>query len=145
MIKNTFLNYLVRITRLILPAVALVLGFLDNAYRLTVVDEQEIARWVYTNYFDTRIVESSDFGPMACMLLCIVAIVCAFVCIFKETERTLTTLAGCCSFAMIGALLPLIIHQHLTVIGWTIAGILLVNLIITAIQEMKLEDANRGR
>ena len=143
MLNNKFLMMFFKIMRLLLPCGTLVLGLLDDGYKLKIVDGDMIYL-EYTNYFDSRIVESGDFGPLACMLLCIVTIICAIVCIFKETERTLTTLASVSSFAMIGGLVTLVVNNlGLTWIGWIMVGLLAGCLAISAVQEMKLEDANR--
>ena len=143
MLNNKFLMMFLKIMRLLLPCGTLVLGFLNDGYKLKIVDGDMIYL-EYTNYFDGRIVESGDFGPLACMLLCIVTIVCAIVCMFKETERTLTTLASVSSFAMIGGLVTLVVNNlGLTWIGWIMVGLLAGCLAISAVQEMKLEDANR--
>ena len=145
--KEKVLSVFFKIIRVLLPSGALALSAVNGSYLLTVMQTADTMEGSYvkaTNYFDSWVLESGNWGPMACILLTIAAIVCAVVCIFKETEKTLTYLTSFSCLAMVGALATLI-FQQLTGLGWLIAGLLAANVAIATIQEMKLEDANRRK
>lgn len=145
---DKFLNSIwAKYLRILLPAAAIVLGCVPGSYvkSIPVTDENGYAIAVDTlptNYFDFAGNGLSDWAPLICMLLCIAAVVCAVVCIWKETENALTLLANMLCMGLVADFL-IMIFLNPTVIGWCIAGVLAVALVITAAQEMKMEDAKK--
>ena len=97
---------------------------------------------VSTNYYDFSGKGLMDWVPLICMILCAAAAVAAAICMRKETENSLTKLASLLSFALL-ADLAIVIFMPATVCGWCIAAVLIIDLAITAYQEMKMEDARK--
>ena len=145
---DKFLNSVwAKVLRIVLPAVAILLGFIPGSYleSVPVTDENGYAvsvNTVATNYFDFAGRGLSDWAPLICMLLCVAAVVCAVICMYKETENTLTVLANMLCMGLVADFL-IMIFLNPTIIGWCIAGLLAVGLVITAAQEMKMEDAKK--
>ena len=136
-----------KILRIVLPAAAVVMGAIPGSYQKSIpvtgadgsVERVDV---IVTNYFDFAANGLMDWAPMICMLLCIAAVVCGVVCLFKETENSLTVLANMLCMGLVADLLIMIFLTP-TVLGWCIVGVLTAALIITAAQEMKMEDAKR--
>lgn len=143
-----FLNSIwAKILRIVLPVAAVVMGAIPGSYQKSIPvtgtdGSVESVDVTITNYFDFAANGLMDWAPLICMLLCVAAVICAVVCIFKETENSLTVLANMLCMGLVADLL-IIIFLAPTVLGWCIAGVLTVALIITAAQEMKMEDAKR--
>ena len=141
--ENKIVKILIKILRILLPIGALCLGGINGSYSIPVRETQEgeVVRHIVTNYFDMQVFDT-NWCPMICMILTIVAVVVAVVCFFKETENSLTLLTNMLMMAMTANLLTLI-FLTLTPIGWCITFILAADLVITAVQEMRMEDAHK--
>ena len=137
----------VKILRIVLPVSALGLGAIPGSYeKIKQISEDPNAAAhfieVSTNYYDFSGKGLMDWVPLICMLLCAVAAVAAVVCLRNETENNLTALASALSFALL-ADLAIVIFMPATVCGWCIAAVLIIDLAITAYQEMKMEDERK--
>ncbi len=142
---NKFMKILLKIVRIILPAVALYLSFLPGSYRIPVKETEEsilVVDHIYTNFVDPMVRETGNWLPIISVALCVVAVVLAVICAFRENEKNLTWLVNVLSFSMI-ADLATTVFLNLTPIAWAIAGILLVAVILTAWQEIRLEKKNK--
>lgn len=136
-----------KILRLVLTAAAVVIGSLPFSYVKEIPQFNEDGTLktvdiIKCNYFVLEGNGLMDWLPLICILLAVVALILAVVTFFKETESTLTWLAQFVSFAMI-AQLAIIIFLVPTVWGWCMAGVLLLALALTAIQEMRMEDKKK--
>lgn len=136
-----------KILRLVLTAAAVVIGSLPFSYVKEIPQFNEDGTLktvdiIKCNYFVLDGNGLMDWMPLICILLAIAALIMAVVCFFKETESTLTWLAQFASFAMIVQLV-IIIFLVPTVWGWCIAGVELLALALTAVQEMRLEDKKK--
>ena len=142
--ENKTVNMLIRILRIVLAIVALILGGINGSYRIPVKETDvstEVVRYIETNYFDMQVFET-NWCPMICMILTLVAVAVAVYCVFKETENSLTLLTNMYMMAMVANLITLI-FLTLTPIGWCITFVLGAGLTITAVQEMRMEDAKK--
>ena len=145
--ENFLKSIWAKLLRIVLPAAAVVMGAFSGSYQKSIpvtgadgsVERVDV---IVTNYFDFAANGLMDWAPMICMLLCIAAVVCGVVCLFKETENSLTVLANMLCMGLVADLLIMIFLTP-TVLGWCIVGVLTAALIITAAQEMKMEDAKR--
>ena len=147
--ENKTVNMILRIVRIILPVVAIVLGALNGSYiRVRLDTNSPVNAPVYlasaSNYFDLTGQTILDWVPLICMLLCVVAVIIAIVCAVKETENNLVLLANFLCFALVADAVLLMFCGTVTVLMWVIAGVLLTGLVITALQEMKMEDAHKN-
>lgn len=145
--ENFLKSIWAKILRIALPAAAVVMGSIPGSYQKSIpvtnaAGSVESVDIIVTNYFDFAANGLMDWAPMICMLLCIAAVVCGIVCFFKETENSLTVLANMLCMGLVADLLIMIFLTP-TVLGWCIVGVLTAALIITAAQEMKMEDAKR--
>ena len=148
MMENKTLNQILRYVRIALPLLAIVLGAIPGSYtkiRLDPASTAEAPKYLTTptNYFDLTAQTLIDWVPLICMLLCIAALVVAIVCAVKETENNLTLLANMFCFAMVADAAIVIFTGTPTVLTWIIGGVLIAGLVITSMQEMKMEDANK--
>ena len=145
---DKFLNSIwAKLLRILLPVATLVMGAIPGSYikEIPIAGENGSTAYIkteITHYFQIGFNGVMDWAPAICIALCLVSVVCAVICYFKETENTLTVLANMLCMGLVAELL-IIIFLAPTVLGWCIAGALGIDLIITAAQEMKLEDANR--
>ena len=145
--ENFLKSIWAKLLRIVLPAAAVVMGAIPGSYQKSIpvtgadgsVERVDV---IITNYFDFSANGLMDWAPMICMLLCIAAVVCGVVCLFKEAENSLTVLANMLCMGLVADLLIMIFLTP-TVLGWCIVGVLTAALIITAAQEMKMEDAKR--
>ena len=145
---NKNVNLLLRILRIVLPLSAIVMGILPGSYksvRLDPASTAEAPKYLInpSNYFDFSAQTLLDWVPLICMLLCMATLVAAIVAAVQETEKTLTVLANFFCFAMIADAALLMFCGAVTPLMWVIGGVLLAGLIMTSLQEMKMEDANR--
>ena len=140
-------NILLRIVRILLPVGALVLALLNGSYQMPVKETAESTEIMYriaTNYLDLRVFESGNWCPMLCLLLLAATVVTAIVCVFKETENSLVTLATFASLALVACLGNMIFIFELTWQGWCIVIIQILLITITAAQEIRMESARKG-
>ena len=140
---NKIVKILIKLLRIVLPIGALCLGAVNGSYRIPVREtpDGEVVNHMVTNYFDMQVFDT-NWCPMICMILAIVAVIVAIVCFFQETENSLTLLTNMLMMSMTANLLTLI-FLTLTPIGWCITFILAADLVITAVQEMRMEDARK--
>ena len=140
---NKIVKTILKIVRLLLPAAAFFLCTCADSYRIPIKETESspVVGHISTNFFDQRIMEYGNWMPIIFVLLCIAAIAMALVCIFKETEKTLTWLANALCLAMVADLATLI-FMDLTPISWGIAGLLGAGVALTAFQEIQLEKKN---
>ena len=136
-----------KILRLVLTAAAVIIGSLPFSYAKEIPQFNEDGSLkavdiIRSNYFILDGNGLMDWAPLICIVLAIGALILAVVSLFKETESILTWLAQLISFAMIAQLL-IIIFLSPTVWGWCMAGVLLLALVLTAVQEMRMEDKNK--
>lgn len=146
--ENKTVNLILRFVRIVLPLVAIVLGAIPGSYtkvRLDPTSTGDVPKYLTTptNYFDATAQTLIDWVPLVCMLLCIAAVVVAVVCAVKETENNLTLLANLFCFALVADAAIVIFTGAPTVLTWVIGGLLVAGLVITSMQEMKMEDKNR--
>ena len=146
--ENKTVNMILRIVRIILPVVAIILGAFKGSYTKIWIDPSsstDAPQYLSaaTNYFDFSAQSILDWVPFVCMLLCMVAVVVAIVCAFKETENNLVLLSNIFCFAMVADAALLIFCGNVTPLMWVIGGLLVTGLVITAVQEMKMEDAHK--
>lgn len=146
--ENKTVNMILRMVRILLPVVAIILGALNGSYTKIWIDpnsstDEPKYLSAATNYFDFSAQTILDWLPVVCMLLCMVAVVVAVVCAVKETENNLVLLSNIFCFAMVADAALLIFCGIVTPLMWVIGGLLLTGLVITAVQEMKMEDAHK--
>lgn len=147
---DKFLNSIwSKIMRIVLAAAVVVMGIIPGSFIKEVpitVDGRATGeiQSIVTNYFAFDTSGIQGWAPMVCGLLCVLALICAVICFFKETENTLTLLANMLCMGLAVNLLMQIFLKP-TVLGWCIAALLIADLIITAMQEMKLEDAKKSK
>ena len=136
-----------RIIRLILVASAVVMGSLPFSYMrefpqfgedgtLKSVDQ------VFSNYFIFEGNGLMDWMPPICIVLAVGALLVAVVGVFKENIPVLMWIARLLCFSLVAQVI-ICIFLAPTVWGWCIAGVELLALALTAIQEMKLEDKSK--
>lgn len=138
-------SILLKIVRILLPAGAFALGCLPGSFTLRVKetpDALEILEFIPTNYFDMRVFDAGNWAPMICMLLLVASVVVAIYCVFKENENSLIVLANILIFTMIAAVATLL-FQHITWIGWLMVLLIFGDIVITSIQEIKMEKASK--
>lgn len=144
--KNKAVSILLKLLRILLPAGAFVLGLLPGSYAMPVKETSESTEVLYkiqTHYFDMTVFESGNWCPLICMVLLIATVMIAVYCAFKETENNLVLLAHLGSFSLLACLGSILFIFELTAIGWCMAGLLAGMIAVTAIQEMKMEDARK--
>ncbi len=146
--ENKNVNLILRILRIVLPLAALIMGFIPGSYTSVRVDpasstDAPVFITKPSNYFDFTAQNILDWVPFICMLLCIGALIAAIVAAVQETEKNLVILANFFCFAMIADAVLLMFCGAVTPLMWVIGGVLLTGLVITSVQEMKMEDANR--
>ena len=137
---------LLKLLRILLPAAAFVLGLLEGSYAMPVKETEESTEVLYkikTHYLDTAVFESGNWCPMICMVLLIATVAVAIYCAFKETENTLVLLTNFGTFSLLACLGSILFIYELTAIGWCMVSLLGVMITVTAIQEMKMEDARK--
>ena len=146
--ENKNVNLILRILRIVCPLAAIIMGIIPGSYTSVRVDptsQTDPPAFIVrpSNYFDMTGQSILDWVPFICMLLCIAALIAAIVSFFRETEKNLVILANLSCFALVADALLLMFCGSVTPLMWIIGGVLLVGLVITSWQEMKMEDANR--
>ncbi len=139
-VENKKLKIILKIVRPLLSAAAFGVCLLPNSYKNPVLDPKTMAtlRYESVNYFAKTIQDNGNWFPFACAILCALSVIMAIVCIFKETENTLTWLTGITALAMVANLLTAILFE-MTAIGWGMTAILVVAVVIASYQEIQLE------
>lgn len=148
--ENKTVNWILRFVRILIPVVTLILGTINGSYisvRLDPSSPAEAPAYLASpsNYFDFTAQTWIDWIPFICMLLCMAAVVVAIVCAVKETENNLVLLSNFFCFALVADAAILIFCSAATVMMWVIGGLLMAGLVITALQEMKMEDAAKQK
>jgi len=144
---NKAVKILIRMARILLPLGALVLSLLHGSYQMPVKETAESTEIMYriaTNYLDLRVFDSGNWCPLLCTLLLGATVVTAIVCLFKETENSLVTLATFASLALVACLGNLVFIFELTWQGWCIVMIQILLITVTAVQEIRMENARKG-
>lgn len=143
---NKTVKILLRLLRIFLPAGAFALGLIPGSYAMPVKETAESTQVLYkidTNYLDMTVFDSGNWCPLICMVLLVITVAVAIYCAVKETENTLVLYANFATFSMIACLASILFILELTAIGWCMVGVLAVAITVTAIQEMKMEDARK--
>ena len=146
--ENKNVNIILRIVRIAIPVVAIILGLIPGSYikvRLDPNSPAEAPQYITSpsNYFDMSGQTLLDWVPLVCMFLCALAVVAAIVCAVKETENHLVVLANMLCFALVADAALLMFCGAVTTLMWVIGGVLTAGLVLTSMQEMKMEDANK--
>ena len=148
--ENKTVNMILRYVRILFPLLALILGASPGSYTSVRIDPNspaEAPAYITkpSNYFDFTAQTLIDWAPVICMLLCIVAVIVAIVCVVKETENNLVLLSNFLCLALVADAAILMFGSTATVLMWVIGGVLMTGLVITALQEMKMEDAAKKK
>ena len=147
---DKFLNSIwAKILRILLPASAMVMGAVKGSYdtvkqisSVTDTDLGEYAEAPYSHYYDFQGTGLLGWAPFLCMIACGLSVVLAIVCLRHETEKNLTALAGTLCVAVVINMLIMCI-MPVTLMASLICTVLLLAILITAAQEMKMENAKK--
>lgn len=139
-------NILLKTLRILLPAGAFGLGLVQGSYAMPVketADSTEVLYKIQTHFMDVAVFDSGNWCPMICMVLLIATVAVAIVCAVKETENNLVLLANLGTFSMVACLGSILFLLELTAIAWCMVAMLGVMITVTAVQEMRMEDARK--
>ncbi len=139
-------NIFMKILCILLPLAVLVLGALPT-YEVLFIEingTEEIRSTYMTSYFDTEIFAQGNFFPMAAMVLTAAALLYGIYCAFRDSEQNIYRLLTMAGLAAAGSL-GIVTMQNITLLGWVMIGLMLLEVCLLALVLKKAEDDRKAK